>query len=120
IQAGTPTVSSSVGAESMSIEGEWNGFICDDYSEFVEKAVVLYQNKELWYNSQRKGVQILNDQYAKPTYSTAFLSLCTVKINRLTEDRSENFMGQILLHQQHQATKYMALWIAEKNKKAQP
>lgn len=120
MQAGTPSVSSTVGAESMLVKGEWNGFICDEYSEFVEKAAALYQNKELWYNSQRRGVQILNDRYASPTYGTTLLSLCEVKISHLTEDRNENFMGQILLHQQHQATKYMALWIAEKNKKAQP
>ncbi|WP_140936974.1 glycosyltransferase [Sphingobacterium lumbrici] len=119
MQAGTPTVSSSVGAESMSVEGEWNGFICNEYSEFVEKAVELYHNKELWSNSQCKGVQILNDRYANPTYGTVLLSLCAVKISRLMEDRDENFMGQILLHHQHQAIKYMALWIAEKNKKTE-
>ncbi|TJZ62231.1 glycosyltransferase family 4 protein [Sphingobacterium olei] len=120
MQAGTPTVCSSVGAESMSVDGEWNGFICDEYPEFIEKAAVLYHNKELWYDCQHKGVQILNDRYANPIYGTALLSLCETKINHLTEDRNENFMGQILLHQQHQATRYMALWIAEKNKKAQP
>ncbi|MBE8721468.1 glycosyltransferase [Sphingobacterium pedocola] len=120
MQAGTPSVSSTVGAESMSVKGEWNGFICDDYSEFVEKAAALYQNKELWYNSQRIGAQILNDRYANPAYGTALLSLCSDKISHLKEDRDENFMGQILLHHQHQATKYMARWIAEKNKKAQP
>ncbi|GGH11212.1 glycosyltransferase family 4 protein [Sphingobacterium alkalisoli] len=120
IQAGTPSVSSSIGAESMSTNGKWNGFICDEYPEFVEMGVALYNHRELWYTSQRTGVQILNERYANTTYGTVLLSLCTDKCSRLIEDRNTNFMGQILRQQHHQATKYMALWIAEKNKKAQP
>ncbi|MCH8534294.1 MAG: glycosyltransferase, partial [Flavobacteriaceae bacterium] len=37
--------------------------------------------------------------------------------NHLEKNRKENFFGQILNHQHLQSTKYMSLWIEEKNKK---
>ena len=42
---GTPSVTTSIGAEAMHDDLPWNGFICDDPEEFATRSVELYQNE---------------------------------------------------------------------------
>jgi hypothetical protein len=44
---GTPSVTTSIGSESMHGDLPWNGFITDDVADFVNRAVQLYQDKNL-------------------------------------------------------------------------
>jgi glycosyltransferase involved in cell wall biosynthesis len=46
MEYGTPSVTTSIGAESMSGNLNWNGFICDDPNEFALKAIELYKNEK--------------------------------------------------------------------------
>ena len=52
---GTPSVTTSVGAEAMSGNLEWNGVIEDDFELFTDQAVKLYQDKNWWLTSQQNG-----------------------------------------------------------------
>ncbi|NGM65668.1 glycosyltransferase [Sphingobacterium sp. SGR-19] len=116
MQAGTPSVTTAVGAESMSAEGLWNGYIEDDLNSFVEKAALLYADLEVWHEAQEKGVTILNSTSSRERFETPFL----IYVDELKEDldthRRQNFVGQILQSQYYNASKYMSLWIEEKNK----
>ena len=113
---GTPSVTTNIGAEAMHDNLPWNGFIIDDFKEFVEKSVELYQNKSLWLKSQEKGVKIINQCYSKEEYGNLlFKSIENVQKN-ITEQRLQNFTGQMLQHHSLQSTKYMSKWIEEKNK----
>ena len=62
------------------------------------------------------SAKILNENYNKTKFEVDFLE----KINSVTENiiqhRNQNFIGQILQHHTNQSTKYMSLWIEEKNK----
>lgn len=115
MQAGTPSVTTSVGAEAMKGSLEWNGFIEDDLTVFIEKAIVLYQDKSAWLNAQQNGVRIINERYSASHFTDKFIS--TVEKLDLTAHRQNNFVGQILNHHTLQSTKYMSLWIEEKNKR---
>ncbi|WP_313373948.1 glycosyltransferase [Chishuiella sp.] len=114
--SGTPSVTTTIGAESMSENGEWNGYITDEASAFIEKAVLLYENGEIWKTKQKEGVNILNKNYNKELFELKFLNKINSIQNNLIQHRNSNFLGQILQYNTNQGTKYMSLWIEEKNK----
>src|SRR5690606_36704088 len=117
MQAGTPSVTTSIGAESMSENGLWNGFVTDALDDFATKAQMLYEDKALWAMSQQSGIQINNEQYNKRLFIDGFLESIQYMKDELQTHRKENFIGEILKTQQHNSLKYMSLWIEEKNKK---
>ena len=117
MQFGLPNVTSAVGAESMHGNLDWNGFITDNENEFIEKAVLLYQNENLWQKSQENGYKIVENRFKKKLFEPHFIH----KIQEISENlefhRNQNFIGQILQHHTLQSTKYLSKWIEEKNKK---
>lgn len=115
MQVGTPSVTTSIGAEAMKGSLNWNGFIEDNLDTFIDIAVELYQDKTKWINAQQNGVQIINERYANEKVARDFISL--IETLDLAKHRQNNFIGQILNHHTNQSTKYMSLWIEEKNRK---
>ncbi|MRX75272.1 glycosyltransferase [Pedobacter petrophilus] len=116
MQVGTPSVTTQIGAEAMKGELDWNGFVEDNLQTFVEKSIALYTDKALWTSAQIKGVQIINQRYNLHHFAADFTSRINDLLTQLTTHRQNNFFGQILNHQAIQHTKYMSLWIEEKNK----
>lgn len=113
---GTPSVTTSIGAEGMANNFEWNGFIEDDYAAFANKTILLYSDELIWKNSQQKGIQIINEIYSKQKNSTLFFDVLEGIQSNIEQHRNANFLRSLLLHQTIQATKYMSKWIEEKNK----
>ncbi|EAR13204.1 putative glycosyltransferase [Polaribacter irgensii 23-P] len=113
---GTPSVTTSIGAEGMAGDFPWNGFITDDCADFIRKASELYCNAEAWNQAQLNGIAIINSFYCKEKNTALFFK----KIEDIQQDmqahRTGNFFGSLLQHQSLQATKYMSKWIEEKNK----
>jgi len=116
MQCGTPSVTTTIGAESMSGDLPWNGFIADDVQVFVAKAVELYQDKTLWLKAQENGFEIMEKRYLKSLFIDDFVKhILEVQIH-LKQHRFHNFMGTLLQHHTLTSTKYMSRWIEEKNK----
>ncbi|MCX2575492.1 glycosyltransferase [Pedobacter sandarakinus] len=115
MQAGTPSLTTSVGAEAMAGDLAWNGFIENDLEVFAEKAVALYLDEAAWLAAQQNGITIINERYADKKFGHDFISL--IEEIDLKKHRQNNFIGQILNYHTAQSTKYMSLWIEEKNKK---
>lgn len=116
MQTGTPSVTTTIGAEAMKNNFAWNGFVEDDFEVFVEKAVLLYNNENEWKIAQQNGIKILNENYNKNKFEADFLAAIKSIEENLTLHRNQNFIGQILQHHTNQSTKYMSLWIEQKNK----
>jgi glycosyltransferase involved in cell wall biosynthesis len=116
MQCGTPSITTSIGAESMFGDLPWNGFITDNPEDFAAKAVSLYQDKTLWNTSQNNGIQIIEKRYLKSIFITDFLKNILTLQNNLKQHRLNNFIGALLHHQTLQSTKYMSKWIEAKNK----
>jgi glycosyltransferase involved in cell wall biosynthesis len=116
MQVGTPSVTTSIGAEAMKGELEWNGYIADDMSEFNERAAFLYQNETQWLTAQQHGRQIINERYGKALFIPQFLERIQALHANLPAHRQQNFYGQLLQHHTANSTKFMSLWIEEKNK----
>ncbi len=112
---GTPNVTTSIGAESMSLGRDWNGFIEDDTDLFVDKSVLLYNNREVWTKSVKDGVQIVNQNFSFSIAESFLNHVKRVKKN-LEMHRMRNFMGKMLQHHQMASTRFMSKWIEEKNK----
>jgi glycosyltransferase involved in cell wall biosynthesis len=117
MQCGTPSVTSSIGAEAMHGNLEWNGFVKDNSTEFVDAAVLLYQNEKLWNKSRKNGFEILEKRYQKSLFEDDFITEVNSLLTNLKRHRNNNFIGSILQHHLLSSTKYMSKWIDEKNKK---
>ncbi len=115
--AGTPSVSTSIGAESMHGGLAWNGFISDDPKEFAQEAVELYHNQKLWEKSQQAGYEILKQRFSKENSINNFTQSLMALSQNIETHRQENFMGALLQHHTMKSTMYMSRWIEEKNRK---
>lgn len=113
---GIPNITTSIGAEGMKGNFEWNGFIEDDDEKFIEKSLELYQNGNLWKTAQQNGYEILEKRFGKSDFEAALENAISEIENHLQSHRNQNFLGQILQHQTLNSTKYMSKWIEEKNR----
>lgn len=116
MQCGTPSVTTSIGAESMNGDLPWNGFITDDPTEFAAKSVTLYNDKTIWNSAQMNGITIIEKRYLKSDFVNEFKEAIGYFVINLNQHRAKNFIGSVLQHQSLQSSKYMSKWIEEKNK----
>lgn len=112
---GTPSITSTIGAEGMEVATKWNGFIEDQTEIFASKAIQLYQDRTLWVNAQKTGYEILRRNYDKQTYEYQFNKKLKLLQKEIIRHRKSNFIGSLLSHHQHQSTKFMSKWIEAKN-----
>ena len=116
MQYGTPTITTSIGKESMHGTLDWNGIIEDEPQQFADVAVQLYQEESLWLQSQENGFAIVKQRYLKELFEVEFAKQVSLLKLNLKKHRQNNFLGQMLSHHTMQSTKYMSRWIEEKNK----
>lgn len=116
MQCGTPSVTSSIGAEAINDNLNWNGFIRNNPDEFVDAAVSLYKEENSWLHCQKNGYEILEKRFNKLSYKIDFIDLVNSLAENIKQHRNENFIGSILQHHSVSSTKYMSKWIEEKNK----
>ena len=116
MQLGTPSGTTPVGAESMNGNYPWNGFIEVNPELFASKAIALYNNESLWKESQKNGVTILNSRFLKESFAQNFIAHLETIYSQLEQHRKANFLGGLLQHHTLASSKYMSLWIEEKNK----
>ncbi|MBC7845269.1 MAG: glycosyltransferase family 4 protein [Flavobacterium sp.] len=116
MQCGTPSVTTTIGAESMCGDLPWNGFITDYAKVFADKAVELYQDKTIWLKVQENGFRIIKKRYLKSLFADEFVKHIFKIQSHLKQHRLNNFLGTLLQHHTLASTKYMSRWIEEKNK----
>ncbi|MEC4004580.1 glycosyltransferase family 4 protein [Flavobacterium sp. SUN052] len=117
MQCGTPSITTSIGAEAMNGDLDWNGFVENEPNKLATKAVELYNDKNLWKKSQDNGFQILEKRYKKSLFESNFIDMISSLHSNLEEHRKMNFIGMMLQHHFNSSTKYMSKWIEEKNRK---
>jgi glycosyltransferase involved in cell wall biosynthesis len=116
MQCGTPSITTTIGAESMQGDLPWNGFVTDDANEFIKAAVQLYQDEKDWTTAQQHGIAINNQRYSKELFENDFASKILFLLSNLEQHRLDNFMGSLLQHHTLTSTKYMSKWIEAKNR----
>jgi len=116
MQAGTPNVTTTVGAEGMSGKLPWSGAIAEEPADIVEAAIELYTNKSAWREAQEHGIRIINDRFAGQPFGADLIERIEHVLTHLDEHRIQNFTGRMLMHHSMASTKYMGRWIEAKNK----
>jgi O-antigen biosynthesis protein len=116
MQCGTPSVTTTIGSESMLGNLDWNGKISDNEIDFANAAVELYLNENLWKIAQKNGIEIINKRYKKSIFGKLFMDKILEIKNSLENHRTNNFIGEMLQMQTLKSTKYMSKWIEEKNR----
>lgn len=115
MKAGTPTVTTGIGAEGMSDDIDWNGSIADSPEEFAREAIELYTNKLKWENSRARGFELLENGFSKRKFRASFREKLLTLRENLKKHRESNFTGNMLKHHQMAGTKFMSKYIEMKN-----
>ena len=116
MQAGTPSVTTGIGAEGIASAENWPGFVVDEPDDFAEKAIELYTDKSLWEGMQNEGFQILKHNFDVKLFADSLKNKILKSLKHLDNFRQKNLIGELLKHHHHRSTKFMSLWIEEKNK----
>lgn len=119
MQCGTPSVTTTVGAEGIKGDLPWNGAVVDDWNVFAETAVALYQDEPLWQSSQTNGIDIINQRFDKKENGVQLIQRIESVRQNLKDHRLQNFTGAMLRHHTMKSTMYMSRWIEAKNARNQ-
>lgn len=119
--AGTPSVTTSVGAEAMvePHSGAWCGIIADSDDELIAATVLLYQDQQRWLLAQQVGDRILQQRFQLSYWQPIVWNKLLQVQQNLDAHRLQHFTGSMLKHHHQRSTKFMAQWIEAKNKLAQ-
>ncbi len=116
-QCGLPSVTTSVGCEGLFHNAQNTILLSsDDFDEFSDMAVSLYQDVDKWSELQGKCNDFIKQRFNKQEHSTTFLNRLEEISNRLEQHRLSNFTGSMLRHHSLKSTQYMSQWIEAKNK----
>ncbi|MBO6795238.1 MAG: glycosyltransferase [Balneolaceae bacterium] len=115
MQTGTPSITTSIGAEGMNGDFDWPGVIVDSPQQFAEECIQLHEKKELWENAQSGIKPLLKNRFSAENLEK-FMEIVSQLSLTLDQHRSKNFLGQMLMHHSLASTKFMSKWIEEKNK----
>lgn len=116
MQSGTPSITTKIGAEGISGDYSWNGFVENEPDAFSEKAKELYTNKQIWQQAQTNGFTLLEKRFSKENFENNLLQKIETTLLDLKKHRADNWIGSLLAHHSMQSTKYLSKWIEEKNK----
>lgn len=114
--AGTPSVTTSIGAESMCGNLPWGGVVADDAQGIVSAAVGLYRDPIAWSQAQQSGFTVLHRHFARADYRLLLQQRLEQLVDNVIPERQNNFIGQMLRHHHLKSTQYMGQWIEAKNK----
>ncbi|ULG70836.1 glycosyltransferase family 4 protein [Marinobacterium sediminicola] len=117
LACGTPSVTTSVGAEGMGGEYPWPQPVTDAPDAFAERAVQLYSDSELWLTAQTSGFELHNRRFDFEHHADKLIESLEELKSRLDSHRLANFTGAMLRHHSMKSTQYMAQWIEAKNRK---
>lgn len=112
--AGTPSITTDIGAEGMHNNLPWGGSVVNSVADLVSASEELYSNKAQWLLGQQRGFEIRKSFVKEPFEKKLLSKLYTVQ-TEIDKHRKANFMGGMLAHHSMKSTEYMARWIQAKN-----
>ena len=113
---GTPSITTSIGAESMYADFDWPGIIADSNEKIADTAIELYENETLWNEKQNNILPLVNNVFNKEKNEKRFVDRMSELISSLENHRKQNFTGKMLRHHTMKSAMYMSQWIEAKNK----
>lgn len=121
MRCGTPSVTSKVGAEGLRDSVFWPGYVYNPDSRVENNAditVQMYENADIWQRASEMGLDFIKSLFDEHFHGSEIIE----RLNQLFEDlpahRNRNIVGRLLCHHAQASTRYMSLWIQEKEKNA--
>lgn len=114
---GTPSVTTTVGAEGMNGALDWPQPTADSPEQFADHAVKLYTTSDQWHAQQQRGFELHNLRFNFEQHADALIEHLRQLQPSLDSHRLANFTGAMLRHHSMKSTQYMAQWIEAKNRK---
>lgn len=115
--AGTPSVTTDIGAEGMAGDLPWAGRVENELDAFVQAALDLYINQPQFLQAQAQGQAILHMHYQEQALADDLLQQLLASREQQAERRSRNFIGAMLRHHLLKSSHYMSQWISLKNQR---
>ena len=113
---GTPSVTTSLGAEAMQYKNLWNGAIADSNKSFARDAVALHNNVDLWNQAQKNGFKIVSEKFQAKRHLPLFNQRLKELDTNLDSHRSTDFTSKLIRQETVMGMKYFSMWISEKEK----
>ncbi len=117
-QTGTPSVTTSIGAEGLYGDCRSGLLVADSADEFVRKAVELYQQPQIWQPLSHNASEMVAKRFSEKEHSAHLTQRIEQLSANLEQHRLDNFYGAMLRHHSMKSTQYMAQWIEAKNRKS--
>ena len=114
--SGTPSVTTSIGAESMHTGYDWPGVIADEPELIIAEAIELYSDQANWKKCQLNGIPIVNNLFNKKKNAQVLYQKLLASIESQQARRNKNFTGMMLRHHTMKSAQYMSQWIEAKNR----
>ncbi len=115
---GTPSVTTSIGAEAMAAEADWPGAVANDTEALVQAAVALYRDPQQWQRGQDQCRSILSARFSPDRFRGQLLDRIRQISDQRISHRRNNIIGAMLRLHQQRSTQYMSQWIEAKNRLA--
>jgi hypothetical protein len=114
--AGTPNVTTWIGAEGLTSSFSWPGFVANHPRHFIDAAVTLYTSQPIWQRSHTQGFSLINEKFARTEHAKRLQSRIIELIANLSCHRESLGTQKMLHHHLHKSTTYMSRWIEAKEK----
>ena len=112
---GLPSITTTLGAESMIEKEDWPGFVSDSKELIVNQAIDLYLDEKKWDVESKNAFKIHNEKFIDKKWPEIFIEKVFYYIQNQESIRKNNFTGAMLMHHTQQSTKFMSKWIELKN-----
>jgi len=112
---GTPSVTTSIGAEGMHRGLPWAGTVADDAKTFADAAVALYLDAAQWQQARKNGFDIVSHVFNAGSNGDALIARLLHLKENLAAHRQRQFTGLMLRHHHQRSTEFMSRWIEAKN-----
>jgi hypothetical protein len=116
MSCGTPSATTSIGAEGMAGELPFAGIVSDQPDEIARLAVALYKDESLWQTARDNGYAIVRQRFDQRDHNQRVFDHIQGLREHLEEHRLHNFTGAMLRHHLHKSTQYMSQWIEAKSR----
>lgn len=116
MRAGTPSVTTPLGAEGMGQSDEWPGKVASSPGALVSAAVELYSSPQPWLQAQKAGYALAAARFGPAIHGSALAERLRRSLDSLQAQRQSNFTGAMLRHHFHQSSHYLGRWIEAKNR----
>ncbi len=116
LEFGVPFVSTSIGTEGLFFNENWEECVSNNWVDFSEKAISLYDDNMKWHKLQKLGEDHLKNYFLQSKFELSFLSEIDYLSTNIQSIRKKRYFAQLIQHHSLMSTKYLSKWIMEKNK----